>query len=87
MASEIIKVTENVRSVDQSYFSGHSGSVKMMRRQAEDGSLDEWHIWAAAPTASNFNDAPVGSYLYDTDAPDTVKRQTSAGTWQTLTFS
>lgn len=87
MASSIVRVNDLIRTIDQSYFSSHTGIVYVQVKASENGAVEEWHIWAASPTATNFNDAPVGSYLYDTAAPATIKRQTSAGTWETLTFS
>ncbi len=87
MASAIIRMTSQMRTLDDGLFSSHSGDVVIYQRRAEDGSIDEWHIYAASPTEANFNEAPVGSYLYDTATPATVKRHLTATTWGSVTYS
>lgn len=83
----IIKATPGVRTLDQGKYSSHTGNVYIMKIYGEDGGLGIEHIWAASPTAANFNAAPVGSWLHDTDSYGTVKIHTAATTWVTITVS
>jgi len=64
-------------------FGSHSGAVVVEVHRAEDGSVEVWDIYAASPSSADFNAAPIGSKLYDTDAWATELRKTAAATWAT----
>lgn len=79
----IKRMTSGIRTLDSGLFSSHSGVVVIEEHAAEGGSVVVWDIYAASPTSSHFNAAPVGSKLYDTDAWATELRHTDATTWAT----
>lgn len=77
--ADIIEVTENCRRESTSEFSGHSGTVYKQIRKSRDNVLEVWEIWAATPTDTNFNAAPVNSLLHDTAGVVVSKKRTAAG--------
>lgn len=81
-----IRLNERQKIEDPSIFSGHTGDVYIEVMSAQDNAFTHWRIFAASPTASNFNDAPTGSWLIDT-ADGTFRIKTAATTWVTVTTS
>lgn len=86
---KLIKVrsTPGARLPKKTDFSSHTGDIAVEIKKSEDGGVEIWHIYAATPTASNFNDAPVGSRLFDTDDWSSEQVHVTATTWQTVTIS
>lgn len=80
----VVKVTPNVRREARTKYSSHTGDIYVMILESQDGQLSVEHIYAASPTASNFNDAPTGSILYDTAGVIVAKIKTGATTWANL---
>jgi hypothetical protein len=85
--ANLIKLSPGVRTLDQGLFSSHTGNVYVMPLYGEDGGQEIWIILAATPTAANFNAAPVGSILIDTDDFGSWQVHNAATTWETFTIS
>lgn len=84
---DLVQIRRTIHTEATSKYSGHSGDIYIEKLESEDGSFTKEIIYAASPTASNFDAAPVGSWLIDTDAPATFKIHTAASTWVTVTTS
>lgn len=85
--ADIVPMRDKVRVEDRTLFSSHTGTVYVLKTIGEDAGNEKWWIWAASPTAANFNEAPVGSYLIDTDLYTTIKVHNTATTWLSVTLS
>ena len=77
-------ISKEYRKEEETLFSGHSGDVYLRKNESEDGAFEFWEIFAASPTTSNFNDAPIGSELTNT-ANGVKYRKTGATTWAQIT--
>jgi len=74
-----------IRDKELTKYSGHTGDITIDYIESKGGLAIEY-IYAAAPTASNFNAAPVGSHLINTaDGVEQVHNTTS--TWKTYTVA
>ena len=84
--ADIIRVTVKPRVESFTAFSSHSGDVYVEKLHGEDGA-DFWRIWANNPTVANFNEAPVGSTIWDTADYATHSVHATATTWLSSTYS
>jgi len=85
--ADIVRVTSKVRAIAHTAFSSHSGTVYVQKLHGENSTFDIWHIWAPLGTIGNFDDAPVGSILWDTADYLTMYVHDTATTWKSETFS
>ena len=85
--ANIIRQTEKVRVINPSGFSSHTGDVKVQKMTNEDGSVAPCHIEAPLGTIADFNDAPIGSTLWDTTDYLTHYVHDTATTWKSATYS
>lgn len=84
--ADVYMAKRSYRDVFVSKYSSHSGDIVVEIIEAPNGFNVE-RIYAASPTAANFNAAPVGSWLIDTALPHVIKIHDTATTWKTLTGS
>jgi len=74
-----------IRDKDLTKYSGHTGDIVIDYIEAKSGFAIEY-IYASAPTASNFNAAPVGSHLINT-VDGVEKVHNTSSTWKTYTVA
>jgi hypothetical protein len=80
----ILRLQPRAKVEDSSVFSSHSGNVYIEVLSDETKTFTVWRIYAASPTTSHFNAAPIGSELTNT-ANGVKYRKTAAATWATVT--
>ncbi len=86
--ADIVRITEKVRVINPSAFSSHSGTVYVQKLVAEnDDTFGPWKIWAALGSIANFNEAPVGSELWDTADYLTHYLHDTSTSWKSETYS
>jgi len=64
-------------------FSSHSGNVHIVHYEGGAGK-EIMHIYAESPTTSHFDDAPVGSLLFDTASGGLAYYHQTSSTWVEL---
>jgi hypothetical protein len=85
--ADIKRVIPKGRREKTSKYASHSGDVYEMKLGSEDNAFSPVIIWADNPTASNFNEAPIGSWLYDISSAGKIYYKSAATTWKTITTS
>ena len=82
----VYRLQPRAKIEDTTVFSSHSGNVYVEVLADETKTFTTWRIYAASPTTSHFNAAPIGSELINT-ANGVKYRKTAATTWATVTQS
>ncbi len=85
--ANVNRITVIGRREETTMFTSHSGTVYILRKRSADGIHNTLDIYAGTPTEANFNAAPVGSMLYDSDDYTSVKIKTGATTWGDFTIT
>ena len=84
--SDTIRVLSVDRKAAPDLFPAHTGEVMIQELAGQTNEFSVLRIWAATPTAANFNAAPLGSILYDTDDYTAVLIKTAATVWSAITI-
>ena len=69
---------------ERTKYDDHTGDVYVFRLKSEDGAKEIELIWATSPTTSYFNDAPIGSILFNLAASGLAYYKQDATTWVEL---
>ena len=85
--ADIVRVISKGRREHTTGYSSHTGTVYEEKLGSADNLFAPVRIWADNPTAANFNDAPIGSWLFDTSATGAIYYKSGATAWKTVTTS
>lgn len=85
--ADIRRITTMVRVINDTAFSSHTGNVDVEKQLVENTTVEYWRIRAATPTVADFNEAPVGSDMWDTTDYLTHYVHDTATSWKSVTYA